>query len=522
MPQASHVNQTVGSQSAGTSFNVTRPTGGDVSGRYIMVVMASDVGVVGDMTHAAGGGAAWTVGMSHTMSNDSLKVRVFWKFANGSEPSTYAGTKNSGADCAWTAVVVQDVDTGSTPTISTPSGIYSVAATATTIPTPGNSGFGSDDFEYRFGIANPNANTRTITSYAATTPTLTLLTGIQSTSYTMMRGAYRALTSAGATSDVNATFSATTVNRVGLSVRLKSASAPATEVSLGWASEEDASYVLTSTIGLNANLGWASEEDASYAFDAQITIPIDAYLDIAIEQDLANTPTHTGGQPPPPPPPPPPRDTRDPRMPYVQCEIGFVTDASVQGYLVLDDSERGKLDVGKLAPGGGASIGGEIYEDVSAYLSAVTTRQGATRVESPLIRYEAGEAQVTLRNEDRRFDPTNLDGPYVTGSGSTATGTESFTSTKGLPRAWGVTIGIRSHATTGPATLRAVEATTSQGVSGTVNKPSGTVQNDYLTAINNRDWGVAVEKFRAVQFGSSVGRSNVSSIPRGILRRTWM
>lgn len=491
MPQASHVNQTVGSQSAGTSFNVTRPTGGDVSGRYIMVVMASDVGVVGDMTLAAGGGATWNVGMSHAMSNDSLKVRVFWKFANGSEPSTWAGTKNSGADCAWTAVVTQDVDTGSTPTISTPSGIYSVATTATTIPTPGISGFGSDDFEYRFAAANPNNNSRTISSYAATTPTLNLLTGIQSTTYSMMRGAYRALTSSGATADVNATFSATTTNRVGLSVRLKSAAAAATNVNLGWASEEDASYVLTSTIGLNANLGWASEEDASYAFDAQITIPVDAYLDIAIEQDLANTPTHTGGQPPPPPPPPPPRDTRDPRMPYVQCEIGFVTDASVQGYLVLDDSERGKLDVGKLAPGGGASIGGEIYEDVSAYLSAVTTRQGATRVESPLIRYEAGEAQVTLRNEDRRFDPTNLDGPYVTGSGSTATGTESFTSTKGLPRAWGVTIGIRSHATTGPATLRAVEATTSQGGSGTVNKPSGTVQNDYMVAINISDWGTA-------------------------------
>lgn len=190
-------------------------------------------------------------------------------------------------------------------------------------------------------------------------------------------------------------------------------------------------------------------------------------------------------------PPPPKRNTQDPRMPYVHCEVGFVTDASIQGYLVLDDPVRGRLDVGKLAPGGGPHIGGGVYEDVSEYLSAVTTRQGATRVESPLIRYEAGEASITLRNEDRRFDPTNLDGPYVTGSGSATTETVDFVNTRPVPRGWAVTLAVRSHASLGPASLRDIKSATTLGGSMQVDKPTGTASGDYLVAISIADWGTA-------------------------------
>lgn len=45
----------------------------------------------------------------------------------------------------------------------------------------------------------------------------------------------------------------------------------------------------------------------------------------------------------------------------------------------------------------------------------ITVRRGSDRVVSPVIRYNAGTATVHVDNTDRRFDPTNLDGPHATG-----------------------------------------------------------------------------------------------------------
>ena len=56
------------------------------------------------------------------------------------------------------------------------------------------------------------------------------------------------------------------------------------------------------------------------------------------------------------------------------------------------------------------------WTDVTQWAKhGITTRRGSSRVESPIIRYEAGTAVVQLDNSDRRFDPTNLSGPYVSG-----------------------------------------------------------------------------------------------------------
>lgn len=44
---------------------------------------------------------------------------------------------------------------------------------------------------------------------------------------------------------------------------------------------------------------------------------------------------------------------------------------------------------------------------------SVNVKRGSTRVDSPVVRYEPGIANVKLDNSDRRFDPTNLSGPYV-------------------------------------------------------------------------------------------------------------
>src|SRR5262249_6369778 len=54
------------------------------------------------------------------------------------------------------------------------------------------------------------------------------------------------------------------------------------------------------------------------------------------------------------------------------------------------------------------------YADFGGGASATISR-GASKVESPVVRYDAGTASVPLSNIDRRFDPANLSGPYVAG-----------------------------------------------------------------------------------------------------------
>ncbi|MDX3101761.1 hypothetical protein [Nonomuraea angiospora] len=51
----------------------------------------------------------------------------------------------------------------------------------------------------------------------------------------------------------------------------------------------------------------------------------------------------------------------------------------------------------------------------------ITTRRGSSRIESPVIRYDAGTATCYVNNTDRRFDPTNVDGPHGTGARSKVT-----------------------------------------------------------------------------------------------------
>ncbi len=50
-----------------------------------------------------------------------------------------------------------------------------------------------------------------------------------------------------------------------------------------------------------------------------------------------------------------------------------------------------------------------IWEDVSGYVYSFSLRRGR---QHELDRVEAGTAMVTLDNQDRRFDPSNADGPY--------------------------------------------------------------------------------------------------------------
>src|SRR4051812_15909109 len=97
-------------------------------------------------------------------------------------------------------------------------------------------------------------------------------------------------------------------------------------------------------------------------------------------------------------------------MPTVTVEAG-VLDATLSTALMLNDATRGKLSSGNTPPGG-------LWADISAFVSELTIRRGATRIEGPILRYDAGTMSVTLDTSDRRFDPTNLSGPYAGGGTS--------------------------------------------------------------------------------------------------------
>jgi hypothetical protein len=90
---------------------------------------------------------------------------------------------------------------------------------------------------------------------------------------------------------------------------------------------------------------------------------------------------------------------------YLSVDINF-PGASTTPYLILDDTTRGQLDTNTLA-------GSDVLVDVSGYVRSGSLIRGSNRVSEPIIRYEPGTATITLDNQDRRFDPTNLAGPYV-------------------------------------------------------------------------------------------------------------
>lgn len=91
--------------------------------------------------------------------------------------------------------------------------------------------------------------------------------------------------------------------------------------------------------------------------------------------------------------------------PEIFVEIAF-SGPTTGTALHLDDPTRGRLDTATLA-------GGDLFVDVTPWVQRVATRRGATRADGPMLRYEGGAATIVLRNDDRRFDPTNLGGPYV-------------------------------------------------------------------------------------------------------------
>lgn len=87
-------------------------------------------------------------------------------------------------------------------------------------------------------------------------------------------------------------------------------------------------------------------------------------------------------------------------------EIAFSSAAGDVGYLILDDPTRGKLNTARLAAA-------DYFAPLTDWFRGGTVSRGTSRFDGVYGRAEAGTMKIDLANEDRRFDPTNLDGPYV-------------------------------------------------------------------------------------------------------------
>lgn len=85
-------------------------------------------------------------------------------------------------------------------------------------------------------------------------------------------------------------------------------------------------------------------------------------------------------------------------------EVGFELTVGDTPYFRLDDPVKGKLNNVSYR------LAGPIWIDVSDKVFGVSVKRGKNR---ELDRYSAAQASVSLRNEDRTFDPLNEDSPYV-------------------------------------------------------------------------------------------------------------
>jgi hypothetical protein len=90
--------------------------------------------------------------------------------------------------------------------------------------------------------------------------------------------------------------------------------------------------------------------------------------------------------------------------PDTKVFIAFDISESGGSYFTLDDDVRGVLDAPYI-------LGGELLVDVTDHVASVSISRGKS---NELDRYTAGNASVTLHNDDRSFDPFYADGPYFT------------------------------------------------------------------------------------------------------------
>jgi hypothetical protein len=95
-------------------------------------------------------------------------------------------------------------------------------------------------------------------------------------------------------------------------------------------------------------------------------------------------------------------------LPQVKWEIGLAGPTTNPVYMRVGDPIRGEV-------GTTFQVGPEdIWSDITAWVRSWSVKYGYARDDGVgPIRYESGTCTVELNNGDRRFDPTNLSGPYT-------------------------------------------------------------------------------------------------------------
>ena len=91
-------------------------------------------------------------------------------------------------------------------------------------------------------------------------------------------------------------------------------------------------------------------------------------------------------------------------VPDTKVFIAFDLTDSLGSYFALDDPVRGVLNSNYI-------LGGDVLYDVTDHVASVSIGRGKS---NELDRYTAGNASITLHNDDRHFDPFYEAGPFYT------------------------------------------------------------------------------------------------------------
>lgn len=93
-------------------------------------------------------------------------------------------------------------------------------------------------------------------------------------------------------------------------------------------------------------------------------------------------------------------------LPTVRIEVGLAG-PDLGPVFVIGDPLRGRVGVDP--------IGVEAWTDITPWARSWSIRIGASQGNQPTRRYDPGTCTIVLNDGDRRFDPDNMAGPYVSG-----------------------------------------------------------------------------------------------------------
>ncbi|MFB4284863.1 hypothetical protein ACBJ59_57015 [Nonomuraea sp. MTCD27] len=198
-PQATATPPSIRSTSTGASgsasYNVTAPAG-VVANDVLLAIQGADRGSTANMTTPTGGSAWQPLDSLDGTSELGIiqAVRVWWKRAGSSEPTSYVFAQNGGSDGTCLIVAIKDASLTAAPKI-----MRSTDGTGLNVTTPGITPDSGSSLEVRLVAAYALGTAMTFAPPTGLTP----LTSVQSRVYTVLTAAARALQSNAATAPAN-------------------------------------------------------------------------------------------------------------------------------------------------------------------------------------------------------------------------------------------------------------------------------------------------------------------------------